>query len=104
MNRKEFIEAEINKEPKNPLNYYLLALEYRKECNFSQLEIIAEYILEKHSDYQPIYFFYAEHLYGSNREKLGTQIALKGIKLADKVKNNKIVNELKQLIEINDSN
>jgi hypothetical protein len=104
MNRIEFIESEINKEPNNPLNYYLLALEYRKEGNFTQLEITAEYILEKHSDYQPIYYFYAEHLYGTNREKFGTQIALKGIKLANKDLKYKISNELTQLIEINESN
>jgi hypothetical protein len=31
MNRKEFIEEEIKKEPNNPFNYYLLAFEYKKQ-------------------------------------------------------------------------
>lgn len=103
MNRKEFIEEEINKEPNNPFNYYLLAFEYKMEGNFSQLETIAEYIIEKYGDYQPIYYFYAEHLYATDKEHLGKQVALEGIKLAKKYLNNKIVHELEQLININDS-
>jgi hypothetical protein len=59
MNRKEFIEEEIKKEPNNPFNYYLLAFEYKKQGKFTDLETIAEYILEIHADYQPIYYFYA---------------------------------------------
>lgn len=104
MNRKEFIEEEIKREPNNPLNYYLLAFEYRNEGNFTELEITAEYILIKHTDYQPIYYFYAEYLYETNRENLGEKIASEGIRLAKINKNNKIVNELEQLIEINGSN
>ena len=102
MNRKEFIEGEIKREPNNPFNYYLLAFEYKKQGEFTDLETIAEYILEMHTDYQPIYYFYAEYLYYTNREILGKAIALEGIKLANKNKNNKIVKELEQLIEINE--
>jgi hypothetical protein len=101
MNRKEFIEEEIKKEPNNPLNFYLMAFEHKKDGNFTELELVAEYILERFTDYQPIYYFYAEYLFGTNREGLGKTIASKGIELAKKSMNNKIVKELEQLIEMN---
>jgi hypothetical protein len=102
MNRKEFIEEEIKKEPNNPLNFYLIAFEHKKDGNFTELEIVAKYILERFIDYQPIYYFYAEYLFGTNRADIGKTIALKGIDLAQKNMNNKIAKELELLIEMND--
>ena len=34
MDRKEFIKNEINQDPSDPFNHYLLAIEYQKKSHF----------------------------------------------------------------------
>ncbi len=101
MNRKEFIENEIKLEPQNPMNYYLLALEYRKLANHIEFENTLELLLDRFNNYLPTYYMYAEYLYSNNQNEKADKIAMKGIELTLITKNTKMLNELKQLIEIN---
>lgn len=101
MNRKEFIENEIKLDPQNPLNYYLLALEYRKLANHIKFENTLEILLDRFDTYLPTYYLYAEYLYSNNLNEKAYKIAMKGIDLTLITKNTKMLNELKQLIEIN---
>jgi len=101
MKRQEFIKSEIELEPNNPLNYYLLAIEYRKSNEDLSLEDLLEFMLERFSNYLPIYYFYAEHLFQNNKTEKALNIAEQGIALAEELNNIKLVKELNQLIAIN---
>jgi hypothetical protein len=102
MNRKKFIENEIENDANNPLNYYLLAIELRKEMNFIQFENTLEYMLKNFHEYLPIYFVYAEHLYQIENNDKAKKIANMGIAIAKEKQNVKVAKELEQLILIND--
>lgn len=101
MNRKKFIQSEIENEPNNPLNYYLMAIEYRKLDDKEAMQKVLEFMLDRFSDYLPIYYLYAEHLYETDYIERATALAEKGIRQAQIVKNLKLENELKQLILLN---
>jgi len=101
MNREEFIKSEIKNEPDNPLNYYLLAVEYRHLNNNQELEKVMEFMLDRFENYLPIYYFYAEHLFQMNEIEKAIKISEQGIILAQSFNNYKLVNELKQQILLN---
>jgi tetratricopeptide (TPR) repeat protein len=101
MNRKEFIENEIKLDPENPMNYYLLALEFRKIGNILEFESALELLINRFNNYLPTYYIYAEYLYSNNQNEKAEEIIKKGIELAFVTKHTKIINELKQLNEIN---
>jgi hypothetical protein len=48
----------------------------------------------------PTYYLYAEYLFDRNHEQKATQIAEQGIAYARQAKNQKLVNELEQLINL----
>jgi hypothetical protein len=100
MNRKEFIESEIRNFPNDPLNYYLLAIEFRKVELYDSFEATMEKLLVQFPAYMPTYYLYAEYLYDRDQEQKATQIAEQGIVLARQAKNQKLVNELEQLINL----
>lgn len=100
MIRKDFIEKEIKLDPQNPLNYYLLALEFRKLANHIEFETTLELLIHKFETYLPTYFIYAEYLYSINQNEKAEEVAKKGIDLALATNNTKMLNELKQLIEV----
>lgn len=101
MNRQEIIKSEIKNEPDNPLNYYLLAIEYRQLNNRLDLENIMEFMLERFENYLPIYYFYSEHLFQMDQLDKAIKISEQGIRHAQKFNNIKLENELKQLIIVN---
>lgn len=101
MNRQEIISSEIENDPNNPFNYYLLAIEFRQLNSFQDLENVMELMLERFEYYLPLYYFYAEHLFQMDKIEKATQISERGIRLAQESGNSKLVNELKQLILIN---
>lgn len=100
MNRKEFIESEIKNFPNDPLNYYLLAIEFKKIEEYASFEATMENMLIQFPEYMPIYYLYAEYLFDVNQEQKATQIAKQGIKLALQNQNQKLVKELEQLINL----
>ena len=100
MNRKEFIETEIKNFPNDPLNYYLLAIEFRKTEEYQSFESICSKMLVEFPDYLPSYYLFAEYLFDRNQEDQATIIAKQGIKLALQLNNEKLSNELEQLINL----
>jgi len=100
MNRKEFIESEIRNFPNDPLNYYLLAIEFRKLELYDSFEATMENLLVHFPAYMPTYYLYTEYLFDRNHEQKATQIAEQGIAYARQAKNQKLVNELEQLINL----
>ena len=100
MNRKEFIESEIRNFPNDPLNYYLLAIEYKKMEAYDSFEATMENLLVQFPDYMPTYYLFAEYLFDRNLEEKATLIAQQGIGHAKEAKNQKLVNELEQLINL----
>ncbi len=100
MNRKEFIETEIKNFPNDPLNYYLLAIEFRKTEEYQAFEEICTNMLVQFPDYMPTYYLFAEYLFDCNQEDLATKIAKQGIELALQMNNIKLSNELEQLINL----
>ena len=101
MIRKEFIENEIKLDPENPMNYYLLALEFRKLGNYLDFESTLESLINRFNNYLPTYYIYAEYLFSNNQNEKAEEIIKKGIDLAFVTENTKMINELKQLNEIN---
>ncbi|GAB3220957.1 tetratricopeptide repeat protein [Algoriphagus aestuariicola] len=63
LDRLRILRDFIDEEPENPFNYYALALELR-EKDVQEAQKLFDFLLEKHSDYLPVYFpsahFYAE--------------------------------------------
>lgn len=84
MDRKEFIKNEINQDPTDPFNHYLLAIELYKEkaieASFEQFErIITDF-----PDYIATYYTYANALLTENKEDRAEEIIRLGIIEAEK--------------------
>jgi tetratricopeptide (TPR) repeat protein len=102
MNRREFILIEIEQNPSNPLNYYLLAVEERSTGNISEAINILKNLTTNFPDYHPTYYTLAELLYQTDRIDEATRIAEAGILKAKDLQLLKVSRELEQLILIND--
>jgi tetratricopeptide (TPR) repeat protein len=101
MDRKEFIKNEINQDPMDPFNYYLLAIEYQKEGDIKTSFDLFEEIITQFPDYVATYYTYANALLASDKEDKAEQIIRKGIEEAEKKGAAKALKELKQLLELN---
>jgi tetratricopeptide (TPR) repeat protein len=101
MDRKEFIKNEINQDPMDPFNHYLLAIEYQNEGAIKTAFDLFEEIIAQFPDYVPTYYTYANSLLASDEEDKAEQIIRKGIEEAEKKGAAKALKELKQLIELN---
>jgi tetratricopeptide (TPR) repeat protein len=102
MNRREIILNEINENPQNPFNYYLLAVEERSIGSVSaSIEILQQLILN-FPNYHPSYYTLAELLYQEDRTSEATAIAEQGIVKAKDLHLLKVSRELEQLILLND--
>ncbi len=102
MNRREFILLEIDQNPSNPLNYYLLAVEERSTGNISEAVNLLNNLILNFPDYLPTYYTLAELLYQTDRTDEATRIAEAGILKAKDLQLMKVSRELEQLILIND--
>lgn len=102
MNRREFILIEIEQNPSNPLNYYLLAVEERSMGNISEAINILKNLTINFPDYHPTYYTLAELLYQTDHIDEGTKIAEAGILKAKDLQLLKVSRELEQLILLND--
>ena len=98
MNRKEFIISELINNPQDPFNQYLLALEYLKENNRGEAISLFNNIYEKSPNYLPLYYTFAINLIELGDMVEVKVIVKKGIDLAVLLKNEKVKNELNQLL------
>ncbi len=101
MERKEFIKNEIKLEPENPFNYYLLALELKKEGKEAASREVFDDLLNKFPTYIPSYYSFADYLLEIGEEYKAKQVLEKGIEMAEKAGTAKALHELKQLLDLN---
>jgi hypothetical protein len=102
MNRKEIILQEIEKNPQEPLNYYLLALEERRNKEWEACINLLKNLIEQFPTYHPSYYVLAEIFYQLDRIEEGTSIAERGIQQAKVLQLGKVLHELEQLMLLND--
>ena len=101
MDRKEFIKNEINQDPMDPFNHYLLAIEYHKEGAIKEAYDLFEELITQFPDYVATYYTYANALLASDEENKAEKIIRQGIEEAEKKGAAKALKELKQLLELN---
>jgi tetratricopeptide (TPR) repeat protein len=101
MDRKEFIKNEINQDPKDPFNHYLLGIEYLKENAIKDAFEQFERIISDFPDYVATYYTYANALLAENKENRAEDVIQLGIIQAEKKGATKALKELKQLLELN---
>jgi tetratricopeptide (TPR) repeat protein len=100
MNRKEFIISELKDNPNDPFNQYLMALEYLKENNRGEAISIFDNIYNTSPNYLPVYYIFALNLIEMKRFKEAQLIIEKGIQLANSTNEEKVKNELSQLLDL----
>jgi tetratricopeptide (TPR) repeat protein len=101
MDRKEFIKKEINLDPEDPFNYYLLAIECQKEGAIEEAFGLYTKLLTDFPDYIASYYTYANALLEEEQENKAEEIIKQGIEMAEKKGDAKALKELKQLLELN---
>lgn len=101
MDRKEFIKNEINQDPMDPFNHYLLGIEYLKENAIKDAFEQFERIISDFPDYVATYYTYANALLAENKENRAEDVIQLGILQAEKKGATKALKELKQLLELN---
>ena len=101
MDRKEFIKNEINQDPKDPFNHYLLGIEYLKENAIKDAFEQFERIISDFPDYVATYYTYANALLAENKENRAEDVIQLGIIQAEKKGATNALKELKQLLELN---
>jgi tetratricopeptide (TPR) repeat protein len=101
MDRKEFIKNEINQDPMDPFNHYLLAIEYQKEGAKKESFNLFEEIIAQFPDYVATYYTYANALLSSDEEEKAEKIIRQGLNEAQKKGAAKALKELTQLLELN---
>ena len=101
MDRKEFIKNEINLDPMDPFNHYLLAMEYQKEGALKESFDLFDEIITQFPDYVATYYTYANALLANDEEDKAEKIIRQGIEEAEKKGVAKTLKELKQLLDLN---
>lgn len=101
MNRIEIIKNEIELDPKDPFNYYLLSLEYLKTDEIIKAEEKFNYLLDEFDQYLATYYTCAQYLIEIGKDDKAQEIIHKGIEISISQNNTKTEKELKQLLELN---
>jgi hypothetical protein len=101
MDRKEFIKNEINQDPLDPFNHYLLAIEYLKEGGTMESFDLFEMITSRFPEYIASYYTYANALLAESKEDRAEEVIQMGIIQAEKKGATKALKELKQLLDLN---
>lgn len=96
MNRLEQLRQFYHEDPDDPLNLYLLALEYRKSNTEQSVKLFLE-LIATHPSYLPAYYTAAEILYSDDRLDVANEIVGKGIDLARRAGEQKALSELQNL-------
>lgn len=98
LDRLQILRDFIEEEPKNPFNYYALALELR-EKDQEEAENLFDFLLTNHPNYLPVYFP-ASHFFAElDQIKKSREIFEKGIVLAELLKEEKTLKELKNAFQ-----
>jgi Tfp pilus assembly protein PilF len=100
MNRKEFLKSEIEHNPSDPLNYYMLALEYKKEGDKALSRSQFDHLIEFYAYYLPTYYTYGAYLIEIGEEDKAEQILMKGHSLAVETGQEKMTKEIQSLLEL----
>lgn len=101
MNRTEIIQNEIKINPKDPFNYYLLALEFVKIGRKEEAIFYFNILKNDFEDYLPNYYTYANFLIEIAMDEQAEILIHQGIRLSQQQNNTKAEKELKQLLELN---
>lgn len=97
--RIKFLLEQIELDPEEPFNYYALAIEYKD----SQQDMAIEYfekLLQEFPEYLPTYYHAAALFFETNQNKEAENTYLLGIKLAEKLKKEKALRELKSAYQM----
>jgi hypothetical protein len=97
MERIEMLKSWIETDPKDPFNYYGLALEYQK-LGDPQADQLFEKLLIDFSDYLPTYYTAAKYYENSDANK-AKLIYEKGMILANNQNSTKTLNELRSALQ-----
>lgn len=100
MNRKEFLMSEIKENPNDPLNYYMLALEYKKEGEETLSKSLFDQLIDQHKQYLPTYFTYGSYLLELAEEGKAEQILHQGLSLALEAGHEKMAKEIQSQIDL----
>lgn len=100
MNRKEFLKSEIEAYPNDPLNYYMLALEFKKEGQHQLSKDLFDFLIEKNRAYLPTYYTYGAYLIELGEENKAELILHTGLSLAMKSNQEKMAKEIQSLIDL----
>ena len=93
-NRLELLRQFVVEEPQDPFNHYALATELLK-FNKTESRQIFEYLLKNHADYLATYYHLGALYVELSQYELAQEIYIAGIKLANKIGNEKTLKELK---------
>ncbi len=93
-NRLEILRQFVAEEPQDPFNHYALATELLKTDKIESRQIF-EFLLENHPDYLPIYYHLGALYVELGENNLAEKTYLLGIELANKLRNDKTLKELK---------
>ena len=96
MNRLEQLRQYYQDDPSDPLNLYLLALEYRNTDMEQSIKLFKE-LIATHPSYLPSYYTTAEILYSIDRPQEAYEVISKGIDLALRSGERKALSELQNL-------
>ena len=91
---KQFVEEE----PEDPFNWYALALEETKQNPKRAVELF-EYVLEKHSEYLPVYYQAGDLYLSLGNEERAKEILLLGVNLARLKGEQKAMSEIRTLLD-----
>lgn len=92
--RVNLLKEFIKKEPEDPFNKYALAMEYYDMEPIESLKILQS-LLDNHPDYLPTYFKTAHLLWEEEKWDDADLVFQNGIKLAQKLGDQKALGELK---------
>ena len=96
INRIELLKEYMDDDPDDAFTLYALALEYLKEENFFEAKEFFSTLVNKHSDYLPVYYQFGKLYEKLNEKEKANELYLKGIYLAKKLKDQHTLNELQQ--------
>lgn len=98
-NRIKALESFIKEDPNDPFNYYALAMELRYRDKHRATELLHQ-VNQDFPDYLPSYFQLAGILSDKGLKEEAVAMLNRGIKVAEKQSNKKILAELRQYLSI----
>ena len=97
--RIKFLLDQIELAPEDPFNLYALAIEYKDNQQDKAIKYF-EKLLKEFPEYLPTYYHAAALYFETNQNKEAENTYLLGIKLAEKLKKEKTLRELKSAYQM----